>query len=85
MADPLMYQGDHYVVLETGRPEALMTAAELREKLTAVLVSRPAVGDPDLARLETVAEQVAYLLDQACELDLEPGQYLQWYVVRLEK
>lgn len=85
MADPLMYQGDHYVVLETGRPEVLMTAAELRQKLMAVLESRTDVNDPDLARLDTVAEQVAYLLDRACELDLGPGHYLQWYLVRLEK
>ncbi|MBC6436026.1 chlororespiratory reduction protein 7, partial [Nostoc sp. HG1] len=25
------------------------------------------------------------LLDTTCKLDIAPGQYLQWYAVRLEK
>jgi Protein CHLORORESPIRATORY REDUCTION 7 len=28
---------------------------------------------------------VRYLLDTSCELALAPGEYLQWYQIRLEK
>lgn len=37
MPDPLMYQQDDFVVLETNQPEQFLTASELLEKLKSVL------------------------------------------------
>jgi hypothetical protein len=39
----------------------------------------------DLQRFTELEDQARHLMETACELDMEPGQYLQWYVVRLEK
>ncbi|MHC5599464.1 MAG: CRR7 family NDH-1 assembly protein, partial [Nostoc sp.] len=37
MPDPLMYQQDHFVVLETNQPEQFLTPSELLEKLKTTL------------------------------------------------
>ncbi|MEH1943563.1 MAG: chlororespiratory reduction protein 7 [Nostoc sp.] len=86
MPDPLMYQQDHFVVLETNQPEQFLTPSELLEKLKTTL-QQIMVQDlpPDLQKLDSVEAQAQYLLDTSCELDIDPGQYLQWYAVRLEK
>lgn len=81
----VMYQQDGFVVLETNQPEQFLTAAELLEKLKAILASRQHDLPRDLQKFSTVEEQAKYLLETSCELDMEPGQYLQWYVIRLEK
>jgi hypothetical protein len=39
----------------------------------------------DLQRFKTVEEQVQYLINTSCELNIVPGDFLQWYAVRLEK
>jgi len=86
MADAMLYQeNDYFVVLETNQPEVILSIEELREKLTGVVES---LGDRlprDLQRLATTADRVRSLIDTACELDLGPDQFLQWYAVRLEK
>ncbi len=86
MADAMLYQdNDYFVVLETNQPEVILSVEELREKLTGVVES---LGDRlprDLQRLATTADRVRSLIDTACELDLGPDQFLQWYAVRLEK
>ncbi|BAZ29090.1 hypothetical protein NIES4074_15270 [Cylindrospermum sp. NIES-4074] len=86
MPNPLMYQQDNFVVLETNQPEQFLTVSELLEKLIKTLESLQ-IQDlpPDIQKFEAVAEQAQYLLDTSCELDVGPGQYLQWYAVRLEK
>jgi hypothetical protein len=86
MPDSLMYQQDNFVVLETNQPEQLLTASELLEKLKGVL-QKIDVSDlsADLQRFDSLEMQAKYLLDTSCELDLGPGEYLQWYAVRLEK
>ncbi|MBN3868949.1 MAG: chlororespiratory reduction protein 7 [Nostoc sp.] len=86
MPDPLMYQQDHFVVLEANQPEQFLTPSELLEKLKTTL-QQLEIQDlsPDLQKFETVEAQAQYLLDTSCELDIAPGQYLQWYAVRLEK
>ncbi|MEH1907038.1 CRR7 family NDH-1 assembly protein [Nostoc sp.] len=86
MPDPLMYQQEHFVVLETNQPEQFLTPSELLEKLKTTL-QQFQIQDlsPDLQKLDTVEAQAQYLLDTGCELDIAPGQYLQWYAVRLEK
>jgi hypothetical protein len=85
MPDPLMYQQDAFVVLETNQPEQLLAAAELLEKLKEILMQRQHDLPRDLQKFASVDAQAQYLLDTSCELDVGPGQYLQWYAVRLEK
>ena len=86
MADPLMYQEDNFVVLETNQPETFLTASELLEKLEGILQQIKFEDLPaELQRFESSQTQAKHLLDTSCELDLGPEQYLQWYAVRLEK
>ena len=84
MPDPLMYQQDVFVVLEPNQPEQFLTAAELQEKLK-VILSQQQDLPPYLQKFTSVDAQAQYLIDTSCEFDLGPGQYLQWYAVRLEK
>lgn len=85
MPDPLMYQQDAFVVLEPNQPEQFLTAAELLNKLKAILIHRQDDLPRELQKFAAVEAQAQYLLDTSCEFDVGPGQYLQWYVVRLEK
>jgi hypothetical protein len=85
MPDPMMYQEDAFVVLETNQPEQFLTAAELLDKLKAVLEANADAVPVDVRRHSLLEEQARYLMETSCELDLGPDQYLQWYVVRLEK
>lgn len=85
MPDSIMYREDAYVVLESDRPEQLMTPEGLLEKLTEILRSRQDNLPRELQKFTDVEEQARYLMENYCELDMEAGKYLQWYVVRLEK
>ena len=85
MPDPLMYQQDTFVVLETNQPEQFLTALELLEKLKEILVNCQQELPRDLQKINSVDAQAQYLLDTSCDLDVGAGQYLQWYAVRLEK
>lgn len=83
MSDPLLRELDHYVVLEPGSEERILTAAETLSWLAAQLASLSAVPT-DLADLNTDSLRAGRLLDTACELELEPGRAVQWFAVRLE-
>ncbi len=86
MPNPLMYQEDDYVVLETNQPEQFLTSSELLEKLKQTLQQLEEEELPhDLKKIDSLQAQAEYLLNTSCELDLGPEQYLQWYAVRLEK
>lgn len=85
MSDSIMYSGDAYVVLEPDQPEEFLTAEELLAKLTAILATQQDDLPRDLQRFTSIEQQAAYLMDSSCELDVGAGQFLQWYVVRLEK
>jgi Protein CHLORORESPIRATORY REDUCTION 7 len=80
-----MFNNDAYVVLETDRPEELLTPVEMFAKLKEIVIKFAADLPIDVQQISGVDERVQYLLDTSCELDLVPGEYLQWYVVRLEK
>jgi hypothetical protein len=80
-----MYQGDYFLVLESDRPEQFQTPDELRDKLKALLASRPDLDSRELAQCSSLEEKAIHLRDNYCELDIGEGEYLQWYVVRLEK
>ncbi|MEB3215056.1 MAG: chlororespiratory reduction protein 7 [Nostocales cyanobacterium 94392] len=86
MPDSLMYQQDDYVVLETNQPEQFFTSSELLQKLKQTLQQLKEEELPqDLKKIDSLQKRAEYLLNTSCELDIGPGQYLQWYAVRLEK
>jgi Protein CHLORORESPIRATORY REDUCTION 7 len=85
MSDSLMFNNDAYVVLGTDRPEELLTPAEMFAKLKEIVTKFADDLPIDVQQIAGIDERVKYLLDTSCELDLAPGEYLQWYVVRLEK
>ncbi|MBE9215739.1 chlororespiratory reduction protein 7 [Plectonema cf. radiosum LEGE 06105] len=86
MPDSLMYQQDDYVVLETNQPEQFLTSSELLEKLKETLQQLEEEELPqDLKKIDSLQKRAEYLINTSCELDIGPGQYLQWYAVRLEK
>lgn len=85
MVDPRMYTQDHFVVLETNQPEQILTAEELLEKLKDVLAQYQDTLPTELHHLSTIEAQAQYLLETGCDFDVGPGQFLQWYAVRLEK
>ncbi|MES1021954.1 chlororespiratory reduction protein 7 [Gloeocapsa sp. BRSZ] len=85
MPDPMMYQQDTFVVLEPNQPEQFLTAAELLEKLQVILTQHQENLPRELERFTSIQAQAQYLIDTSCEFDLGPGEYLQWYAVRLEK
>ena len=85
MPDPMMYQQDDFVVLEPNTEEQFLTAAELLAKLKLVLSHNQQQLPQELHKFSSIDAQAQYLMDTSCELVFEPGQYLQWYAVRLEK
>lgn len=85
MADPIMFSGDAFVVLEPDQPEQFLSEAELLEKLESVLAALQDNLPRDLQGIDSVESQARHLLETSCELTIEPGRFLQWYLVRLEK
>ncbi len=85
MPDAIMYQEEMFVVLMPGLAEEFLAAEELLDRLIGLLGDRQQDLPRDLQRFTTVATQALHLRDTACELELAPGETMQWYVVRLEK
>ncbi len=85
MPDPRLYESDTFVLLEPDQAEQFLTRSELLKKLANVLSQRQDNLPRDLQRFSSLSEQAEYLMDTSCELDMGPGAFLQWYVVRLEK
>lgn len=85
MPDPIMYQEDGYVVLETNQPEQFMDSAELKAKLADLLQQSEVIIPRELEQFESPELQAQHLLNNYFELDIGADKYLQWYVVRLEK
>ena len=85
MADSIMYQEDGFVVLETDKPEQFMSPQELQQKLQGILSSGTVEIPRELTQFDSVEEQARHLMENYFELDIGVGEYLQWYVVRLEK
>lgn len=83
MSDPLIRELDHYVVLEPGCPQQLLTAADTLAWLTQQLL-RLEPMPADLRDLPDGAARAQRLLETACELELEPGVVVQWFAIRLE-
>lgn len=85
MSDPRLYESDSYVVLETNQAEQILSKAEMLEKLQAVLAAHQEDLPRDLQKFDNVPAQAEHLLETSCEFDVGPGEFLQWYMVRLEK
>jgi hypothetical protein len=85
MPDAMMFDENLYMVLEPDQPEQFLSPAELLRRLEQVVVEHGDRLTPDLLALKTPTAQAQRLMNTACEFDLGPDQYLQWYVVRLEK
>ena len=85
MSDKSMYSEEYFVILEANSPEQILSAAELKEKLETVLKTRVAPLPRELKKFESFEDRTQYLLENCCELELSPGNLLQWYAVRLEK
>jgi hypothetical protein len=85
MPDSLMYEENHFVVLETNQPEQFLTTTEMLEKLQLILAQRQDDLPRELQKFNSVEDRAKHLLDTYCELDVGPGNFLQWYAVRLEK
>ncbi len=83
MSDPLIRACDHYVVLEPGQPERLLSSDDTLAWLTDQLATMSALPN-DLRGFGTPGAAAARLLDTACELELAPGFNLQWFAVRLD-
>ncbi len=81
MPNSMMYEEEMYVVLETNQPEQFLSPMELVEKLRSLLSTQQDNLPLDLQGIGSIEAQVQRLIDTACELDLGPDQYLQWYVV----
>ncbi len=86
MPNSLMYQDeDTFVLLYPDRPEEFFSASELREKLQDILAHLQHELPRDLQKFTNLSDQAEYLLYNNCQLEIAPGQSLQWYAVRLEK
>ena len=83
MSDPLIRALDDYVVLEPGKPEQLLSAADTLTWLSGWLRKLERLP-ADLEDLPDPAAAAQRLLDTACDLEISPGVTLQWFAVRLE-
>jgi hypothetical protein len=76
---------DHYVLLlPEMADEQFLTRAELLLFLEKLLQEYPHLVDRDLAKFPSPAAQAQRLLETACSVDIEQGQSVQWYAVRLD-
>lgn len=80
-----MYQEDGFIVLEPDRSEQFLSPEELKNKLKQIFQSGGFELPRELNKFDSLDSQVEYLMNNYFELDLGAGQYLQWYVIRLEK
>ena len=71
------------MVLDPAAGEQILSAAETRHWLAEQL-QRLKPLPADIAAVEGLPQQVEWLLDTACALEIEPGLTVQWFAVRLE-
>ncbi len=73
----------HYVLLLPDQPETFVTATELTAFLAQLVITYPQIADPGTA--STPAHQAERLIQTTCEVEIAPGETVQWYAVRLSK
>lgn len=70
---------DYFVVLRTGRDEEFLERPALEDLL------RTTVAAIEKLEGENLEQRVSNLMDTAYEYPLGPGEYLEWYLTRLQK
>ncbi|PZO23510.1 MAG: chlororespiratory reduction protein 7 [Leptolyngbya foveolarum] len=85
MTDSMMYAEEMYVFLTPDAVETFMTPPELAAKLQAILENHDGPMPRELQGLGSHAEQAKFLLENHCDFEVNPGESVQWYAVRLEK
>ncbi|HGY5549206.1 MAG TPA: chlororespiratory reduction protein 7 [Prochlorococcus sp.] len=82
MSDSLIRASDHYVVLEPGKSEQLLSAADTLDWLQ-VWLQRLELLPQDLQSEPSLVSAAQRLLDTACELEVGSGLRVKWFAVRL--
>lgn len=78
-------EDNYYVLLLPTADEQFLTRDEMRDFLVGLLQEHPHLVVSDLERYTGPAERAQRLLDTTCSLELNRGQFIQWYAVRLSK
>ncbi len=76
---------NHFVLLLPELDEQFLTRSELIEFLSRLLQEHPHLIDADLQRYSSPVDQVQRLIETTCSVEIEPGQTVEWYAVRLRK
>lgn len=85
MPHPIMYAKDHYVILRPDQGEEFLTASEMLDLLRTIATENPDLISLNPEESPSAQDQILQdLLDNACELVWDNGNWIQWYAVRLE-
>ncbi len=82
MIHPIIHACDHYVVLEPGEKDQILTADETLKWLVYWLtkLDKP---PKDLEVYSSFNDAAQHLLDTACSLEIKSGFNIEWFAVRL--
>ena len=83
MSDPLIYSCDHYVVLEPGKEEKLLSADQTLLWICSWLETIEEMPE-DLKCQPSIELAAKRLLETACDLEWKRGFILRWFAVRLD-
>ena len=83
MSDPLIRSCDHYVVLEPGKEEQILSLDQTLQWLQEWLKKIDCLP-ADLKDQPTHNSAAKRLIETACELEIHPGFNVQWFAVRLD-
>jgi hypothetical protein len=78
-------QEEYFVILETSKPEQIVSAAEMHSRLVDWLLAHPEDLPRGLEEFPSPEAQADHLMDTVCELPMPRGEFFQWYAIRLEK
>lgn len=81
MPEASLRDESHYVLLMPNQPETFVTDSELIGFLTKLVEAYPALAEVNYEP----SRQAQRLLETTCEVEIAPGETVQWYAVRLEK
>ena len=82
MSDPLIRSCDHFVVLEPGQKEQILSSEDTLKWLEQWLAKLNELPQ-DLKDHSSNNSAAKRLLDTACDLEIQPGFKVQWFAVRL--
>ena len=85
MTDSMMYAEEMYVFLTPDAVETFMTPPELVAKLQEILENHQGAMPRELEKIGSHAQRAKFLLENHCDFEMNPGESIQWYAVRLEK